>query len=83
MALTKKDDWILDPYAGVGSTIIAALKNERNSIGIEKYKRYIAVGENRILDFKKGNLKLRTLGQPVFVPNSNTRVAKKPEHFLY
>lgn len=31
LALTNKNDWILDPYAGVGSTLIAALKNDRNS----------------------------------------------------
>jgi DNA modification methylase len=83
LALTKKNDWVLDPFAGVGSTIIAALKNDRNSVGIEKLKKYIDVGEQRVASFKSGNLKVRELGKPVFVPNSNMAVAKKPDHFLY
>ena len=36
LALTNEDSWILDPYAGVGSTLIASIKNNRNVIGIEK-----------------------------------------------
>jgi adenine-specific DNA-methyltransferase len=83
LAFTKKGDWILDPYSGVGSTIIAGLKNDRNCLGIEKYKRFINVGERRIREYKEGTLKLRQLGQPVFIPNSKMAVAKKPEHFLY
>lgn len=83
LALTNKNDWILDPYAGVGSTMIAAIKNKRNSIGIEKYQKYIRVGKNRIKLIKKGQLQLRPLGKPIFVPNENMAVAKKPKHFLY
>ena len=83
LALTKKNDWILDPYAGVASSLIAALKNGRNSIGIEKYKKYLNVGEKRISALKKGKIKLRELGKPVHIPNPNTAVAKKPDYFHY
>ena len=83
LALTNETDWVLDPFAGVGSTMLAALKNNRNSIGIEKLKEYITVGNNRISSFKEGSLKVRELGKPVFVPHENMKVAKKPEHFLY
>lgn len=83
LALTNENDWILDPFAGVGSTMIAALKNDRNSIGIEKYKKYINVGNKRIANYKDGELKIRAIGTPVFVPDSNMSVAKKPAHFLY
>ncbi len=83
LALTNKNDWILDPYAGVASSLVAALKNGRNSIGIEKYKRYIKVGQQRINKLRKGELKVRELGKPVFIPNPNTAVAQKPDFFLY
>jgi DNA modification methylase len=83
LALTKKNDWVLDPYAGVASSLVAALKNGRNSIGIEKYKRYFKIGKQRIKDFKAGQLNLRELGKPVFIPNPNSSVAKKPDFFLY
>lgn len=81
LALSNENDWILDPYAGVGSTIIASLKNSRNSIGIEKYKKYVDVGKSRIVNFKNNSIRLRKLGTPVFVPNSSMSVAKTPDHF--
>lgn len=83
LALTNENDWVLDPFAGVGSTIIAAVKNKRNSIGIEKMKKYVEIGKERIQLYNAGNLKVRELGKPIFTPNSNMAVAKKPEHFLY
>lgn len=81
LAFTNQGDWILDPFAGVGSTLIAARKNKRNSVGIELHEDYIKIGENRIADLKKGKLKFRKLGTPVFIPNANTAVAKVPNHF--
>lgn len=32
---TKKGDWILDPFAGSGTSLIEAQRMERNSIGVE------------------------------------------------
>jgi DNA modification methylase len=66
LALTDEGDWVLDPFAGVGSTMLAALKNERNAIGIEKYKKYIRIGQQRISKLKAGELKVRELGQPIY-----------------
>jgi DNA modification methylase len=44
LALTNENEsWILDPYAGVGSTMIAAIKNNRNVIGIEKEEKYVNI----------------------------------------
>jgi len=81
LALTNEGDWILDPYAGVGSTLIAAIKNNRNSIGIEKYKKFIRIGEQRIELFKEGKLPIREIGTPIFIPDPKTAVAKKPDNF--
>ncbi len=83
LALTEPNSWVLDPYAGVGSTLIASLKNKRNSLGIEKLRKYIRIGQARVDQLEEGILKIRELGKPIFIPNSNTAVAKKPEHFLY
>ena len=83
LALTDEGDWILDPYAGVGSTLIAGLKNNRRVLGIEKFEKYVAIGKKRIDSFTNGTLKIRELGKPIFVPDANMAVAKKPSNFLY
>ncbi|MFX1504004.1 MAG: DNA-methyltransferase [Promethearchaeota archaeon] len=45
---TKKEDIILDPFFGSGSTLIAAKKNERKAIGFEINEEYIELFKNRI-----------------------------------
>lgn len=84
LALTNKESWILDPYSGVGTTVISALKNGRNAVGIEKFQKYIDVASERINSLTKGELKYRPLGTEVFKPDpSKMSVARKPDHFEY
>src|SRR5690606_35968225 len=52
LALTNENSWVLDPFAGVGSTIIAAIKNNRNALGLEKVKDYGRTANIRIEDLK-------------------------------
>jgi len=66
LALTNQSDWILDPFAGVGSTMLAALKNQRNAVGIEKFKKYITIGQDRISQLQKGELKFRPMDKPIY-----------------
>lgn len=81
LALTNKDSWVLDPFAGVGSTAIASLKNYRNSIGIEKEKEYVRLANERIEKLKEGNLKLRPINKPIHKPKPNDKIAKIPEEW--
>jgi modification methylase len=48
-----KNDIILDPFIGSGTTAIAALKSERNYIGYEIDEKYAKIAEKRIEPFKK------------------------------
>ena len=66
LALTNEGDWILDPFAGVGSTILASLKNNRNVVGIEKIKKYKDIGIKRIIEYENGQLRFRPLGKPIY-----------------
>lgn len=45
---TKSDAWILDPFAGVGSTNIACKTLGRNSIGIELNQEFVEVAKRHI-----------------------------------
>lgn len=81
LALTNENDWILDPFAGVGSTLLAAYKNKRNAVGVEKYKKYIAVGEERLNLLKRGDLKFRKLGQPIY-DHTKSKLSEIPGEFI-
>ena len=39
---------VLDPFAGAGTTAIAALRNGRNFLGIELNRDYIEIARNRL-----------------------------------
>lgn len=45
---TKKDQLVLDPMVGTGSTLIAALRAKRRSVGIELNPRYAQIGQDLI-----------------------------------
>jgi adenine-specific DNA-methyltransferase len=82
LALTNENAWILDPFVGVGSTIIAAIKNNRNAIGIEKEKKYCKIAKDRIENFKEGYLKIRPINKPIHKPSKNDKVARIPNEWL-
>jgi site-specific DNA-methyltransferase (adenine-specific) len=44
------DDVVLDPFCGSGTTIIAAVNNNRKGIGIDVDKKYCELARKRILD---------------------------------
>lgn len=78
LALTERGDWVLDPYAGVGSALIAGLKHARRVMGCEKETEYVAIAQGRIRDFYAGKLKLRPLGKPVYQPSGREKVTQAP-----
>ncbi|MBP7509632.1 MAG: site-specific DNA-methyltransferase [Prolixibacteraceae bacterium] len=44
-----KDDIVLDPFMGSGTTAVAALKSDRKFVGYEISKEYIELAEKRIM----------------------------------
>lgn len=81
LALTDENDWVLDPYCGVGSALIAGLKQNRRVIGVDKEASYVSVARERIESFYRGELKIRPLGKPVFVPTGREKVAQIPDEW--
>ena len=49
---TKEDSWVLDPFAGVSSTGIAAMDKRRSFHMIENFREYVIGGEGRIRNHK-------------------------------
>lgn len=82
LALTSENDWVLDPFSGVGSAILAALRHNRRAIGCEKEQDYISIAKQRIADFRNGTLPYRPLGKPVHQPTGREKVSQIPEEWL-
>ncbi len=82
LALTDESSWVLDPFAGVGTTVIASIKNNRNAIGIEKEDEYCDIAKERINELKEGNLKMRPINKTIHVPSGNDKVSRVPKEWL-
>jgi len=74
LGLTDEGDNVLDPYMGVGSSAIAALKHNRNAFGCDLEKKYIDLAWERIHEFRAGTLRTRPMNKPVFQPNAKEEI---------
>jgi adenine-specific DNA-methyltransferase len=79
LALTNEDDWVFDPYMGVGSSLLAAIMHKRKAIGCEKEKTYVEVAMQRIKDYYNGTLHYRPLGKPIYQPPEREKLRQVPD----
>ena len=82
LALTNEEDWVLDPFGGVGSSLIAALKNNRKGMVIDREPQYINMTKDRVKSFQNGTLGIRPLGKPVHKPTGKEKVSQMPSEWL-
>ena len=68
LALTNEGDSVLDPYIGVGSTAIAALKHNRSVYGCDIEQDYVTIAWDRVRQLEAGTLRTRSMHQPIFDP---------------
>ena len=81
LALTKRGDLVVDPFMGVGSTAVAAILNGRRVAGADIVKSYIRIARKRIRESANGDVKVRQMLKPVYVPQPNTPLTTLPKHF--
>lgn len=68
LALTNEDDWVLDPFLGTGTSVIAAIRHRRRGAGAEIFEDYVELARSRIDQQQDGTLKTRPMGRPVYDP---------------
>lgn len=68
LSLTKPGDVVFDPYMGVGSSVIAAVKHGRQGYGCDVVQKYVAIAHERLGSLKAGTLRTRPMERPVYDP---------------
>jgi adenine-specific DNA-methyltransferase len=83
LAITNKEHWVLDPFGGVGSTALAAIKNDRKVVSLDKSDIYSKIAKKRIEDYISGKVKIRPIGTPIFQPTGKEKITKIPQEWIY
>jgi adenine-specific DNA-methyltransferase len=68
LSLTNEGDIVFDPYMGVGSSVVAAVKHGRIGYGCDTVQDYVTTAQERILDLEQGRLRTRPMGKPIYQP---------------
>jgi adenine-specific DNA-methyltransferase len=69
LSMTNEGDNVFDPYMGVGSSVIAAVKHGRTGYGCDTSGDYVDVAWERLHLLRAGLLKTRPMGKPVYDPS--------------
>jgi len=74
LSMSKKNDLVIDPYAGVGTTLLAAVKNNRLSKGSDIMKKYTDIAAKRFKLLIKGKLPYRDRNQTIQKVKGNSKL---------
>ena len=69
LSLTNPGDAVFDPYMGVGSSVVAAVKHGRIGYGCDVVDDYVGTAWDRVHALRAGTLKTRPMGRAVYDPN--------------
>ena len=69
LSMTNVGDAVFDPYMGVGSSLIAALKHDRDAYGCDIEPEYVEIAGQRIRQLYDGTLRTRPMGKPIYDPS--------------
>lgn len=82
LALTKSNDTVFDPFAGVGSALVASVIHGRRAVGVDKEQAYVDLAFDRINKVLRGELKYRPLGTRKHVPSGREKTSRIPPEWL-
>ena len=68
LALTDPKQKVFDPYMGVGTSVIAAVKHGRAGYGCDNVPEYVDIAWRRVKHLQAGLLKTRPMDRPVYDP---------------
>ena len=68
LALTEPGHAVFDPYMGVGSSVVGAVKNNRIGYGCDVVQEYVDIAWGRVAELRCGTLQTRAMDKPVYDP---------------
>jgi adenine-specific DNA-methyltransferase len=69
LSLTNPGDVVFDPYMGVGSAVVAAIKHGRHGYGCDIVNEYVSIARARVQQLRAGVLRTRPIDRPVYDPS--------------
>jgi len=79
LSMTNAGNWVLDPFLGVGTSIVAAVRHGRRGVGAETVARYVDLAKDRIGAAMTGCLRVRPMGKPKYDPQAaGNRLTQAP-----
>ncbi len=69
LSMSEENNWVLDPFLGTGTSIIAAIRHKRRGAGAETQQKYVQLAHKRIRQEITGTLRTRPMNKPVYDPH--------------
>jgi adenine-specific DNA-methyltransferase len=66
--MTNPGDSVFDPFMGVGTTVVAAVKHGRKGYGCDVVRDYVDLAWERLHQLRTGTLKSRPMDRPIYDP---------------
>ncbi len=81
LSMTERGGLVVDPFMGVGTTAVAAVRHGRRVAGAEIRADYWRHGVQRIQLAWRGELRTRPMGREVYQPTGREKLTQRPAVF--
>jgi adenine-specific DNA-methyltransferase len=78
LSLSPEGGLVVDPFIGVGTTAVAAIRHGRRAAGAELVAEYLKIAHDRIQLEADGRLPTRPMDRPIYQPSGRERVSQDP-----
>ena len=78
LSMTRNRSLVIDPFMGVGTSAIAALRHGRRAAGAETMPKYVEIARERLLLESAGMLPTRPMDRPIHKPSGRENVVQSP-----
>ncbi len=76
LSMTERGQLVVDPYMGVGSTLVAAVKHGRQAAGADIVEEYVRIAGERVRLAAAGLLRTRPMDRPIYEPPAGRAISR-------